>query len=239
MPDFGADQTDRKVFGNEMRALREQKTWTQDDLAGAMNYSVSTVKNLESGYRLPTLDQCVLLDKVFDLPGIFQRMHERHRGIPLSAGFRPFAPHEAEATTLRWFEHVLVPGLFQTEDYARAVLAGRSGAVPDDVQELVDARLARQIVLDRTDPPWMWVVLDEQVLIRDVGGPQVMADQLARLAELARRPKAPSRCCPSTSRMPVWSVRSSLPRTSSPLPSPTSKACWTVSSWRTRRPWSS
>lgn len=105
MPGFGADQHDRKVFGNEMRALREQKTWTQDDLAGAMNYSLSTVKNLESSYRLPTRDQCVGLDTVFGLPGILERMHERIRGLPLAAGFRPFAPHEAEATTLKTFQH--------------------------------------------------------------------------------------------------------------------------------------
>ncbi|GAB3469022.1 helix-turn-helix domain-containing protein [Actinophytocola sediminis] len=190
MPTFGADQSDRRVFGNEMRALREQKTWTQDDLACAMNYSLSTVKNLESGYRLPTRDQCAVLDTAFGLPGIFERMYERLRGLPLAASFRPFAPHEAEASTIKWFEHTLIPGLFQTEDYARVLTMAYPGIDADDVAELVSARMDRQAVLDRNDPPlWMWVVLDEYVLQRNIGGPEVMYAQLAKLAELATRPK--------------------------------------------------
>jgi hypothetical protein len=64
------------------------------------------------------------------------------------------------------------------------------GIDADDVAELVSARMDRQVLLDRNDPPlWMWVVLDEHVPHRNIGGPEVMCAQLARLAELAARPK--------------------------------------------------
>jgi Domain of unknown function (DUF5753) len=62
---------------------------------------------------------------VFDTPGTFRRLEERLRDLPYPASFRPFAVHEAEAASLRWYEHALVPGLLQTEAYARAVLSTR------------------------------------------------------------------------------------------------------------------
>lgn len=140
-------------------------------------------------YRLPTPEQARLLDKAFELPGMFERLRQRQRGIPFSADFRPFAPHEAEATTLETFQHVLVPGLFQTVEYAHTVLESYPGISAEDVRDQVAARLRRQELLDRENPPWLWALLDEQVLVRNVGGPEIMAAQLARLAELARRPK--------------------------------------------------
>lgn len=188
MANFGIEQGDRRVFGDEMRALRAQRSWSRDDLAAAMNYSVSTVKNIETGYRMPTAEQCVLLDKAFDLPGVFGRMRERLYQLSLSVSFRSFAPHEAEATTLRWFEHTLVPGLFQTEDYARVLLQSSPWGEPDGVAEVVDARLKRQAVLTRETPPRIWVVLDAQVLSRQVGGPEIMAEQLIKLVEISERP---------------------------------------------------
>jgi len=82
------------------------------------------------------------------------------------------------------FEHVLVPGLFQTPEYARAVLSTRPHTTSDELESLVAARLARQVVLDRKDLPLLRVVLDEGVLHRPVGTPEVMGAQLRRLAAL-------------------------------------------------------
>jgi hypothetical protein len=81
-----------------------------------------------------------------------------------------------------------VPGLLQTDAYARAILSTRVGATPEDLDEAVAARMERQQILDRSDPPELWVLLDEAVLRRPVGSPSVMADQLAYLASAARRP---------------------------------------------------
>jgi hypothetical protein len=97
---------------------------------------------------------------------------------------------EREAVSLRWFEPLLIPGLLQTEEYARAVLAAAHPASPEDeVEGLVSARMDRQAILDQAEPPLLWVILDEGVLTRPVGGPVVMRDQIERLVKAARRPR--------------------------------------------------
>jgi hypothetical protein len=106
----------------------------------------------------------------------------------LPPSLREFATYEAEAVALWTFEHTLVPGLLQTGEYARAVLERHPHVTAEQVTERVAARLARQAILDRDDPPVLWVLLDENVLYREIGGPAVMAAQLSHLAELARRP---------------------------------------------------
>jgi hypothetical protein len=92
------------------------------------------------------------------------------------------------ARRLRWFEPNLVPGLLQTRDYAQAVFCTRFGATDEDVAEQVAARLRRQEILVREQPPVLWVILDEWVLRRPVGGREVMLEQLGRLVEAARMP---------------------------------------------------
>ena len=85
---------------------------------------------------------------------------------------------------------MLIPGLLQTEEYARAVLAAAHPASPEDeVERLVSARMDRQAILDQAEPPLLWVILDEGVLTRPVGGPVVMRDQIERLVKAARRPR--------------------------------------------------
>ena len=81
---------------------------------------------------------------------------------------------------------MLVPGLLQTEDYARAVFSSRFGIKDDEIDEQVAARLKRQEILSREDPPALWVILDESVLRRPVGGRLVMREQIDRLIEGSR-----------------------------------------------------
>jgi len=185
-----ARDPDRALFADELRAMRKHAGWTQEELADKIGYSGSTIANIETQHRGATKDQARRLDGAFGLPGTFARLEERLRGVPFSAGFRPFHPYEAEARSLRWFEHVLIPGLLQTENYARAVLSTRPVTTTDEIEERVTARLARQAILDREDPPppMLWVLLDENVLYRDVGGAKVMREQLLHLVEMARRP---------------------------------------------------
>ena len=83
----------------------------------------------------------------------------------------------------------MVPGLLQTEEYARAILSARPDGNLDDLDEQVAARLARQAILDRTGAPQLWCILDEGVLHRAIGGSKVMRSQLYRLAEVAGHPK--------------------------------------------------
>ena len=96
----------------------------------------------------------------------FARLETGLRDLPYPASFRPFSAYEAGARSLRLFEHVLVPGLLQTAGYARAVLSTRPHTSADEIEELVTARLARQALLARADPPRLYVLLDEGVLHR-------------------------------------------------------------------------
>jgi transcriptional regulator with XRE-family HTH domain len=185
----GGEDAERNPFAVEMIAMRKQRGWTQDDLAAKMLVSGSTISNIESGYRPPTAPQAAVADEVFETPGTFQRLERRLRGIPYGAGFRPFQPYEAEARVLRLFEHSLVPGLFQTEDYAREVLKVRPEATEEDIAEALDGRMRRQEILARKSPPRIWALLNHPVLDLDISNPPVMLAQVEHLAELARRPR--------------------------------------------------
>jgi transcriptional regulator with XRE-family HTH domain len=178
------------LFADELKAAREQRGWSQADLAEQIPYSLSTISMVEALHRVPTRDLAVHLDKAFGTPGTFARLEARLRDLPFPASFRPFAAYEAEATALYVFEHSLVPGLLQTPEYARAVLATRPNTAEDEIDNLVAARLARQEVLTRGEPPppLLWALIDEGVLYRPVAPAEVMRDQLARLAEVSRRP---------------------------------------------------
>jgi len=85
-------------------------------------------------------------------------------------------------------EVTLIPGLFQTPEYARAMLAARPHVTADEVENLVSARLTRQEILDGEDAPLIYAVIDEAALHRQVGGPKVMRDQLEHLVAMSRRP---------------------------------------------------
>jgi hypothetical protein len=158
---------------------------------------------VETCRRAPSKDLAKALDRVFATPGFtedapdssgapgtFGRLAAKLRNLPFPASFRSFAPYEAEAVALHVFEHSLMPGLLQTEAYARAVLSTRPNTPEDEVESLVAGRLARQAVLWRDDPPApiLWALVDEGVLYRPVAPPDVMYDQLKHLAEVSGRP---------------------------------------------------
>jgi transcriptional regulator with XRE-family HTH domain len=178
------------LFADELKAAREQRGWSQADLADQIPYSLSTISMVEALHRVPTRDLAVHLDKVFGTPGTFARLEARLRDLPFPASFRPFAAYEAEATALYVFEHSLVPGLLQTPQYARAVLATRPNTAEDEIDNLVAARLARQDVLTRDEPPapLLWALIDEGVLHRPVASAEVMHDQLMFLVQVSRWP---------------------------------------------------
>ncbi|MFD1546182.1 DUF5753 domain-containing protein [Nonomuraea guangzhouensis] len=94
---------------------------------------------------------------------------------------------EWEAAEIQTFEAILVPGLLQTADYAKAVFKGGRVMEKGDVERLAEARLARQRILDREDPPSFWAVIDEAALRKYVGGAAVMRDQLHHLCRMAER----------------------------------------------------
>lgn len=120
----------------------------------------------------------------------------RRRDLPW---FRPWADLEQDATSLRWYEPLLVPGLLQTEGYARAILGTGGLVAPSEVDQIVAGRLERQAVLCRDAPPQLVAVIDEVVLRRPVGDRAVMAAQLAHLARVAEWEHVQVRIIPAES----------------------------------------
>ncbi|GAB3945410.1 hypothetical protein GCM10027614_37130 [Micromonospora vulcania] len=118
----------------------------------------------------------------------------RRRDLPW---FRPWAELEQDATSLRYYQPLAVPGLLQIEGYAHAMLRVGGVLAPADVEQVVASRLSRQAVLVRDDPPQVVVVIDEVVLRRLVGGRAIMCEQLRHLGELATWPHIQIRVIPA------------------------------------------
>jgi transcriptional regulator with XRE-family HTH domain len=199
----GRDRETVSLFVDEMRAMRESRGWSQAELALQASYSESLIAMVETYQRAPTQGLAHALDRAFGTPGFteegpagpgspgtFGRLWHKLRTVSLPESFRPFAEREAEAVALRTFEHSLVPGLLQTADYARAVIATRPGMTEAEVEADVADRIQRQWILTRTDPPppLLWVLIDEGVLHRPVAPAGVMEEQLSHLLALSRLP---------------------------------------------------
>ena len=186
--DRGFDRSWLALFAEELKVARSGAGLSQDQLGDKIGYSASLVAKIETCRGAPTLDFAKRCDDALETGGTLGRMHKFVGKTPFPSLFRPFVDYEATAQSLRLFEHVLVPGLLQTEEYARAVLATRPNTTDEETDQLVSARLERQAILAREDPPLLWVVLDEGVLHRQVGDGPVMKGQLLHLAEMSRRP---------------------------------------------------
>ncbi|MFY1687712.1 Scr1 family TA system antitoxin-like transcriptional regulator [Plantactinospora sp. WMMB782] len=118
----------------------------------------------------------------------------RRRDMPW---FRPWAEAEREAIALRSYQPLIVPGLLQTEGYARAMLRVGGLLPPEQVEQLVASRLRRQEILTGDSPPQLVAVLDEVVLRRLLGDPAVMREQLEHLAAVAEKPHVQVRVIPA------------------------------------------
>jgi transcriptional regulator with XRE-family HTH domain len=178
-------------FGAELRRARESAGMSQEQLGRRLSFSAGLVGKVETSERFATPEFARRCDEVFpQLDGLFGRLIElaRRWNGPHPQWFRDWVEAEREATSLRWWEPMLVPGLLQTADYARAILGAGPDTTADMLEELVPARLERQNVLDRAKPPELWVVIDEAVLHRLIGSPKIMYDQLLHLADASCRP---------------------------------------------------
>ena len=185
-------RTPRQVFGAMVRYYRDRAGLSRPELARQISKSVSLVQAIELGQRAATPDVTEDLERVLPADGALARLRDEiGDGLSYQAypsWFQDWALKEAEAATLRWFEPLIVPGLLQTEDYARAIFATRFRITRDEIDEQVAARLKRQEILSRDDPPALWIILDEWVLRRPVGGRHVMLEQVSRLIDAARQP---------------------------------------------------
>ncbi|MFF0306151.1 Scr1 family TA system antitoxin-like transcriptional regulator [Streptosporangium sp. NPDC004379] len=177
-------------FGYELRRYRQEAGLTQDNLARRAGFALTTVSMAETGCRPPTEEFARRCDQALGVGGALIRIKEMIDNVSaqLPAWFRPWAEIEQAAESLRTWQPLLVPGLLQTAEYARVLFVNEPGATAEKVEKDVAARLDRQRILERDDPPMLWVVLDEGVLTRPVADDAVMAAQLDRLLEAAALP---------------------------------------------------
>jgi transcriptional regulator with XRE-family HTH domain len=176
-------------FGAELRRHREAAGLSQERLAKLITYSAGLVGLIETARRTPSRDFAERCDAALETDGVLLRLWPLvHRGA-FPEWVRNFVELEATASAIRSFECQLIPGLLQTEDYARAVLRVRpSRFSPAQLDEAVAARLSRQSILNEPSSPLAWFILDEAILRRPIGNAATMRAQLTRLLEVGDSP---------------------------------------------------
>jgi transcriptional regulator with XRE-family HTH domain len=198
MPEVGPDPTiHRRRLRYELRNAREAAGKTQRDVAAAMDWSQSKLIRIESGaVNISTNDLRALLGHYgVDSARIdaLVEVARAAREVPrwniykdvASPEYITFLGYESSAAVIRNFEPLLVPGLLQTEEYARTVLSIIFSRDPQKVDPLVDLRVQRQELLVRESAPMLHFIIDEAVVRRVAGGRDVMRRQLRQLQELS------------------------------------------------------
>ncbi|MEU5835254.1 Scr1 family TA system antitoxin-like transcriptional regulator [Streptomyces diacarni] len=173
------------LFGTHLKRLRELRGWSQQELAGKVFVTQSRIAQIEraSGAR-PTAELTAALDLAVGAGGLLNDLWPYVYRESFPDWTRRFMQLSAEAVAIREYAAHAVPGLLQTEPYARAVLrVGRTLTSQQLLEERVTFRMTRQDRLQRPDAPTLCMVLDEAVLARPVGGDQTMREQLIRLRQ--------------------------------------------------------
>ncbi|MEU4214091.1 helix-turn-helix transcriptional regulator [Actinoplanes sp. NPDC026623] len=192
----------RILLGAQLRRLREGKGISREDAGYEIRASGSKISRMELGRvsfkerdvadllsmygvrEIAEREALLALARQANNPGWWH-----HYGDILPPWFQSYLGLEAAATLIRTYEIQFVPGLLQTPEYARAViLLGHAGANADEIDRRVELRRQRQQVLARLEPPQLWAVIDEAVLRRPIGGPDVMRAQIEALIEAAKKP---------------------------------------------------
>lgn len=179
-----------RMVGAQLAALRKAAGHTQRSLAERVVVDEETIASIEQGRRPLREDLVLLLDKLLDSKGILSAAMPNMPEVDLFPRWaEEYIDLEREAIAQSWYENQVLPGLLQTEAYARAVLHNDVPALTSDEIELrVGARLARQEILHRKDPPTVSFIFSEVTLIDRLGGHAVYVEQLQRLLEWSDLP---------------------------------------------------
>jgi transcriptional regulator with XRE-family HTH domain len=187
----------RRRLGAELRRRREAAGLTIEQVADRLECSASKISRLETGHTRfssrdvrdmlelygvgePDFEELMAVARDTREPGWWQSY-----GSVLSSDFVDF---ESEANLIRSYEAQCIPGLLQTEEYARSLLQASPNRSAAEVEDRVRVRMARQALLSREDPVQLWCVVDEAALLRHVGGRDKMRRQLEHLVAAANRP---------------------------------------------------
>ncbi|WP_443059150.1 helix-turn-helix transcriptional regulator [Streptomyces sp. NBC_00487] len=180
-----------KTFGAVLRAFRKRAGLTQEELAERVRYSVQTVASIEQGRRFPQPEFVTRAEEVLDAFGALRAAAKHLSRQPgLASWFRQWAKLEADAISLYTYECRVVPGLLQTEAYARAVsLSVPPRPTDEEMEERIAARLARQELLStrRKPPAGFTFIVEQAVLERHTGGEAVTRELFDHLSEVVER----------------------------------------------------
>ena len=182
----------RRRLAAELRRLREQAGFTAEQASSQLGWSKGRLNRWEANQwtrpDLSALRDLLRLYKITDekQDAILELARlSRQKGWWADYkdlfGEGAFIGLEAEASSMRSYQPAIVPGLLQTADYATALIEGARMYEPGEVQRRVDARLARQELLKQSPAPQLWAIIEEAVLHRLIGGPEVMTRQLQAL----------------------------------------------------------
>ncbi|GAA3135001.1 helix-turn-helix transcriptional regulator [Planomonospora alba] len=200
----------RIVLGAQLRRLREARHITLERAGHTIRASHSKVSRMELGrvsFRLRDVADLLTLYGVTDeaerasLLGLVERANQpgwwHNYSDVLPSWFETYVGLEESASVIRNYEVQFVPGLLQSEDYARAVVRlGFPDAPEQEVARRVRLRMARQRLLHAPDPVHLWAVLDEAVLRRPLGGPEVMRGQIDRILRAVELPNVTVQIAP-------------------------------------------
>ncbi|MCX4752144.1 helix-turn-helix domain-containing protein [Kitasatospora purpeofusca] len=191
----------RRRLGSELRRLRERTGLQAKAAADTLRFSATKISRIESGQTtLKESDVRALLElygvtdeaELRQFISLTRRSTQRgwwhDYGDALPDWFQTYVGMESDASRVRAYEIELIPGLFQTADYARAIFrTSPSEQSQDEIERRVKLRIQRQEIFQRPDPPAVWAILNEAVLRRPVGGPDVMNGQILHLIDLAEK----------------------------------------------------
>jgi Helix-turn-helix. len=189
------------LFGAELRRYREKAQLSQESMSKLLICSPGLVSHIECARRSPSLELAQKCDEIFGLDETFTRLYNLLVRSPSPQWFLRWQEEaEPRATVLRSWDPLLVPGLLQTEEYAREILSGAPNATVIETHERVRSRMQRKEILEGSEPPAIWVLLDEGVLHRPIGTPKVMREQLEYLYDMAQRPALAIQVVPFSAR---------------------------------------
>ncbi|MFC9190397.1 helix-turn-helix domain-containing protein [Streptomyces cyaneofuscatus] len=180
----------RHYFGSQQRRHREQAGLSLNQLAGIVNSSKSTLGRIETAELMPPPDIPSRLDIAFGTDQHFHELYELARREIHPDQYKRYMDFEYRAEVIEQYGAQALPGLLQTEEYARELLRCQEDLSPEQVEERVTARMSRQGRLRSENPPFRWAIIDEAVLWRQVGSPDCMSEQLASLLEQVDTPSS-------------------------------------------------
>ena len=176
----------RSVFADLLAAYRKEAGWTQAEAAQRFTMSSSLYRKIESCDRKPQRDMAERGDELFGTPKVFTRIYKDILTEPHPAWFGPRVEFEDRATVITNWEQRAIPGLLQTEAYARAdIRACQPYMPPEALAQRVRARIERQDIFAREHPPKLWAIVTEGVLRQLAGGREVMTGQLDHLKKMS------------------------------------------------------